>query len=188
MPRSVNSSILTALLADEVKIFYAIELDFYNGETSTATPVYFWTGVGDLVENSKTYVGAGDLLSISGIDEVSDLKAAGISAQLSGVPSDLVSKALTSEYHGRDAIVYFGIHGSSFLTEIFSGYMDQLIIKDSGESSVIEVKIESKLIDLQRIRPFRYTEEVQDQLYNGDTFFSFVQDMQDKKVNWGQED
>ena len=104
------------------------------------------------------------------------------------MPSDLVNKALSSEYHGRDAIVYFGIHGSSFLTEIFSGYMDQLIIKDSGESSVIEIKIESKLIDLQRVRPFRYTEEVQDQLYNGDTFFSFVQDMQDKKVNWGQED
>ena len=48
MPRSVNSTILTALLADEVKLFYAVDLDFYNGSTSTAAPVYFWTGVGDL--------------------------------------------------------------------------------------------------------------------------------------------
>ena len=191
MPRSVNSSILTALLADEVKIFYAIELDFYNGATNTATPVYFWTGVGDLVENSKTYVGAGDLLSISGIDEVSDLKAAGISAQLSGVPSDLVNKALSSEYHGRDAIVYFGIHGSSFLTEIFSGYMDQMEIQEGSDTSTIVIKVENKLVDLERARVARFTSSYQKSRdianVSSDKGLDFVASMQDKKVPWGRE-
>jgi hypothetical protein len=66
--------------------------------------------------------------------------------------------------------------------------MDQLSIKDNADSSTIEVKLESRLIDLDRIRPFRYTEEVQDGLYSGDTFFSTVQDLQDKKINWGKAD
>ena len=64
--------------------------------------------------------------------------------------------------------------------------MDQLNIKDGGERSTIEVKVESKLVDLERMRPFRYTEEIQQSLYSGDTFFSFVQDLQDKKLNWGE--
>lgn len=186
MPRSVNSTILTALLADEVKLFYAVDLDFYNGSTSTAAPVYFWTGVGDLSANSNTYVGAGDLLQISGIEEASELKASGINLTLTGVPPSLVTAALSHEYHGRLCKVYFGVQGNSNLTEIFSGYMDQLNIKDSGESSTIEVKVESKLVDLDRMRPFRYTEEIQQSLYSGDTFFSFVQDLQDKKLNWGE--
>ena len=42
----------------------------------------------------------------------------------------------------------------AILQKIFSGYMDQLNIKDSGESSTIEVKVESKLVDLDRNAAF----------------------------------
>ena len=187
MPRTINSSIKTALLQDQVNLFYAVELDFYDGSGNVAYPVRYWTGIGNITLNSNTYIGAGNLLSISGLEEVSDLKATGCTLQLMGVPTALVTAALSYEYHGRDATVYFGIKDNSNLTEIFSGSMDQLTIKDGAESSVIEVTLESKLIDLDRVRPFRYTEEVQQSLYSGDTFFSLVQDMQDKQVNWGKE-
>lgn len=188
MPRTVNSTVLTALLQDEVSLFYAVELDFYNGTTNQSYVVRYWTGVGDKTLNSNTYIGAGNLLSVSGLEEVSDLKATGITLSLMGVPSALVTAALDYEYHGREATVYFGIKGNSNLTQIFAGYMDQLSIKDNVDSSTIEVKLESRLIDLDRVRPFRYTEEVQDGLYSGDTFFSVVQDLQDKKLNWGKSD
>ena len=130
---------------------------------------------------------AGNLLSISGLEEVSDLKATGVNVQLMGVPAALVTAALDYEYHGREATVYFGINGNSNLTEIFAGYMDQLKIIDGAESSIIDVSLESRLIDIDRIRPLRYTEEIQQDRFSGDTFFSLVQDLQDKKVNWGKE-
>ena len=188
MPRTVNNSILTALLQDEVSLFYAVELDFFNGTTNQSYVVRYWTGIGDKTLNSNTYVGTGNLLSVSGLEEVSDLKATGITLSLMGVPATLVTAALDYEYHGRDATVYFGIKGNANLTEIFAGYMDQLLIKDNAESSTIEVKVESRLIDLDRVRPFRYTEEVQSELFSGDTFFSTVQDLQDKRLNWGKSD
>ena len=65
--------------------------------------------------------------------------------------------------------------------------MDQLKIIVGAESSIIDVSLESRLIDLDRIRPLRYTEEIQQDRFSGDTFFSLVQDLQDKKVNWGKE-
>ena len=64
--------------------------------------------------------------------------------------------------------------------------MDQLLIQDGPEASTIQAKLESKLIDLQRTRPFRYTQEIHSNLYSGDSFFSFVEDLQDKKIDWGK--
>ena len=85
MPRTVNSTVLTALLQDEVSLFYAVELDFYNGTTNQSYIVRYWTGVGDKTLNSNTYIGTGNLLSVSGLEEVSDLKATGIILTLMGV-------------------------------------------------------------------------------------------------------
>lgn len=186
MPRDINSTIKTALLQPEVKLFYAIELNFYNPSTSADAPLRFWTGVGTTTLNSQTYYGTGELLSISGLEEVADLKATGISLTLSGIPTSVVTAALAHEYHGRSAYVYFGVQGNANLTNMFEGYMDQLLIQDGPETSTIQAKLESKLIDLERTRPFRYTQESHAVLYSGDTFFSFVEDLQDKKIDWGK--
>ena len=157
MPRDIPSSIVTALESGEFSPFYAVELDFYNGATNTATPLYLWTGMGDLSANSKTYTGAGDLLTA----------------------------ALAHEYSGRDCKVFFGIIGNSNLVEVFTGYMDTMTIGDSPEASDITLTVENRLIDLERTNPFRYTQESHKTLYSGDTFFSYVSDLQDQAVEWG---
>ncbi len=186
MPRDINSTIKTALLQPEVKLFYAVELNFYDPSTSASAPLRLWTGVGTKTLNGQTYYGTGGLLKISGLEEVTDLKATGISLVLSGIPSSIVTTALSHEYHGRSAYVYFGVQGNANLTNMFEGYMDQLLIQDGPETSTIQAKLESKLIDLQRTRPFRYTQESHSNLYNGDSFFSFVEDLQDQKIDWGK--
>lgn len=185
MSRDVHSSIVSALESSQFSPFYAVDLNFYNGNTNTAAPVYLWTGTGDLIANSNTYVGVGDLLSVSGIEEAAELKADGMTLDLSGVPESLLIKALTHEYSGRDAKVYFGIVGNTNLVEIFTGYMDTMKIKDNFNSSVISLTIENRLIDLERTNPYRYTQESHASIYANDTFFSYVQDLQDKQVEWG---
>lgn len=185
MPRDIHSSIITALESGEFEPFYAVDLDFYNGLTSSAAPIYLWTGTGDLSANGNVYAGAGDLLSVGGIEEAAELKANGIELNLSGVPSSLLTAALAHEYSGRDCKVYFGIVGNSNLVEIFTGYMDTMTIKDEAEASTISLTVENRLIDLERTNPFRYTQESHKTLYSGDTFFSYVSDLQDQAVEWG---
>jgi hypothetical protein len=181
MARTVNSTIVTALAADNIKPFYAVNLEF-------ATPVYYWTGIGTLVSGSITYQGAQDLLAIDGLSETGDLTANGATLTLSGVPSALVTIALATPYHGRKCKIYFGVKGNSNLTEVFSGYMDKMTISENESGATITVNVENKLVDLDRVRVRRYTHESQKTRYASDTFFSFMADMSDKTVNWGKPD
>ena len=185
MSRDIHSTIITALESGEFNPFYAVDLNFHNGGTNQDAPLYLWTGIGDLSANSNTYTGVGDLLSIGNLEEAAELKASGLSLVLSGVPSTLLTPALSHEYSGREAKVYFGIDGNSNLIEVFTGFMDTMTIDDTPEAATITLTIENRLIDLERTNTFRYTQESHGSLYSGDTFFSYVQDLQDKEVEWG---
>jgi len=65
--------------------------------------------------------------------------------------------------------------------------MDVMTITDSGESSTISLTIESRLVELERVRPFRYTDNSQKLRHPTDDFFSFVPALQDREIAWGRE-
>ncbi len=60
MVRSLTSQMQTVSEAEVVNLFYLIDFEFDSGT------VRLWTGLGDLVWNSETYTGAGNILSIGG--------------------------------------------------------------------------------------------------------------------------
>lgn len=180
MTRSTPQSLLTALSQPQVQPFYAVDMNF------TSAPVRFWTGYGDRTINGDTYLGSGNLLSITGLDEVNDLSAKSITLQLSGVPASLVSLALQEPYQNRECKVYFGTTDTTTPIEVFSGLMNVMTIEDSGETSVISLTVESKLIRLEKSSNWRYTEGSQKARYSSDTFFNYVSDLQDKTLVWGR--
>lgn len=149
-------------------------------------PLYLWTGIGDRTIGSNTYLGTGQMLTLGGMEEVSDLSAKAMSLTLEGVDSSIVSIALQEPYQRRQAKVYMGEKSSSSVVQIFSGQMDQMSIEDSGETSVINLVIESKLVELERARNWRYTHESHKSRYSNDSFFTYVQDIQDKSIAWGR--
>lgn len=199
MTRTVPSALLNALheggdqanpLTD-IEVFYAVDLAF---ETAN---VRLWTGYGNKTINSQTYIGSGDLLSIEGLEEASDLSARGTTLTLSGLSSTLLTYALTEEYQGRTVTIYWGIGSNT--VEIFRGYMDQMTIQDSGQTSTISLTVESRLIILERANIRRYTAESHKQvrkrkwLDDGnsgdpavDEYFDWVQQIQDKQIIWGR--
>jgi len=181
MTRSTPASLLTALSQPEVLPFYAVEMVF------DSAPVRFWTGYGDRTISGDTYIGTGSLLSITGLDEVNDLSAKSVTLQLSGVSSTLVSLALQEPYQRRVCKVYFGTTDTSTPIEVFSGLMDVMTIEDGGETSVISLKVESKLIRLEKASNWRYTSESQKSRYSSDTFFAYVSSLQDRDIVWGRE-
>ena len=181
MSRTVPADLLAALSEPNVHPFYAVDLDF------DSAPIRFWTGYGDRTILGNSFIGTGNLLNISGLEEVSDLSAKGITLTLSGVPSSLVSLALGEPYQRRKCTVYFGTTDTAAPVEAFSGLMNTMTIEDSGESSTITLSVESKLIRLQKASNRRYTEENHTARHPGDTFFSYVTGLQNKDVLWGRE-
>tara|TARA_R110002126_G_scaffold187269_2_gene335854 strand:- start:3684 stop:4232 length:549 start_codon:yes stop_codon:yes gene_type:complete len=180
MSRTVSAAILTALAQPEVQPFYAIEFNF------DTAPLYFWTGYGGRVIEGNNYLGTGNLLTIGGLEEAADLSAKSVTITLSGVPSDIVSLALSEPYQRRTCRILFGVQNVDAIVEVFSGVMNTMTIQDSGETSTIELLVESKLVELERAKIRRYTHESQQARYPNDTFFSYVTALQDKDVIWGR--
>lgn len=185
MSRTVPAALLTALDGDEIEVFYAVDLAFDSGN------IRLWTGYGDKTINSQTYTGSGSLLTIDGLEEVSDLSARGTTLTLSGLDTTIVTYALTEEYQGRLVTIYWGVGTNT--VEVFSGYMDKMTIQDAGDSAAISLTVESRLIALERPNVRRYTREshaavrTAKGLTGSDTFFDWTTQLQDRQIVWGRE-
>ena len=209
MSRDLTAEFVDEIEKDAVTAFFAVELFF---QTQT---LRFWSGLGEQTIDGNIYIGSGNMLGISTIDETSEISAKGATLTLSGIPSELISLALSEPYQGRKCKIYFGIlqtdteylsqednslilneDGSGIIlsqldvaatmSEIFSGYIDQMNIDEGPETATISVGVESRLIDLQRPRVRRYTRESQRARFPNDKGFDFVNDLQSKKFAWGR--
>ena len=206
MSRDLSVNTIENISENVVYPFFATELRF-DGNI-----VRMWTGQGTLVLSDGTeWVGLGQLLNISSIEETSEMSVKGASISLSGIHSELLSLALSEPYQGRIAKIYFGTFQqgsilqetsdyillqdgsrinlestSTGFNELFSGYMDQMNIEESGDTATIEMMVENKLIDLERARVARFTSGYQKSVYPGDLGMDFIEDLQDKKISWGR--
>ena len=206
MSRDLSAITIESLEEGVVYPFFATELRF------SSNIVRMWTGQGILVlEDGTEWIGLGQLLDISSIEETSEMAVKGASISLSGIPSELLSLALSEPYQGRVAKIYFGtfqqgsilqetanyilLEGggrinlesmSHGFNELFSGYMDQMNIEEGGDTSTIQMAVENKLIDLERARVARFTSGYQKSIYPNDKGLDFVEDLQYKKIPWGR--
>ena len=181
MSRDITTEVLDALDDAVVYPFFAVDLAFSSG------PLYMWSGYGDLVIGSKTYLGAGQLLSLSSVEETTEMEAMGASLTLSGIPSAFLALALTEPYQGRECRIYFGMTSDpSAYVEIFSGELDQMNISEEGSTSSISVTAENVLIKLERPIVRRLTNEDQKSRYPTDRGLEFIAALQDKEIYWGR--
>lgn len=168
---------------DSFAPFMAVELLFDSGA------VRLWNGYEDLTIDSDTYIGSGNLMQVSGVEETGDVAARGITITLSGLDTSIISIALSENYQNRTARIYLGAiqsDGTVQSYQMFGGRLDVMSIEESGETATVAVTAENRLIDLERPRIRRYTSEDQKSLYPGDLGLDYVNDLQDKTLDWGK--
>lgn len=181
MSRDLTTPVSNALDDAVIYPFFAVDLDF------DTAPLYVWSGYGDLVIGAKTYIGVGSLMSVSAIQETTEIDAKNASLSLSGIPTAFLSLALQEQYSGRECRIYFGVTDSpSDYVEIFSGEMDQMTIEESGETCMIQVSAESIMVKLERAVVRRFTNADQQARYPGDLGFEFVAALQGLDLVWGR--
>ena len=178
MSRTVPSAILTALAQPEVEPFYAVEINLDSG------PLRLWTGRGDRTIDGNTYTGGGDLMAISGLEEVADLSAKEITLSLTGLTTEVISIALAEPYQRRKVRVLWGVRNVSDFVEVFSGNLNQMVIEDGPDFGTITVTVDSRLVELERSSKRRYTSESHKTRHATDTFFDFVAQIQDKQIQF----
>ena len=183
--QGLDTSIVNRLGADEQAIFIAVKAEFDSGT------IRLWSGLGDASIDSETYTGAGDLLSISNVEENLELKSNGLTISLSGMDTTVLDYALTENYQNRYITLFLGylMGGTNEVAgtlTLFKGRMNTLTINDNPNGSTITIDAENRLVDLDRPSNFRYTKESQNFLHNGDTGFNRVASLQDKEIVWGK--
>lgn len=181
--RDLTTALTNALDDTVIQPFFAVQFDFDSG------PIRVWTGVGEATIDGDTYTGTGNLLNISSIEETAEMAVRGATLTMTGIPSELLSLALQEPYQGRTCTIYFGVvDGSTYsgLTQLFTGYMDEMNIEEGADFATIEMRVENKLIDLERARVRRFTSAYQKSKYPGDKGLDFVEDLQDKEIVWGR--
>lgn len=185
MTRSLETAMSTAVAADYIRPILLVHCDFDSGDLN------MWTGIGSLLHDGKTYVGTGNLLDISGLQETNQLAAQGITVTLSGVLSSLLEKARDEDYQGRTLEVLFGaIDDNGDIIDdpvvMFSGFMDTMTILDGGDTATISISVENRLIEFERTRVRRYTAEDQKIDYPDDKGLEFVAALEEKEIVWGR--
>lgn len=187
MARTLHSDFNTAIQAASVHPAMLMKINTSGGDVLT------WSGIGNLVYDSDTYIGVGTFGGVSQVDEKTDLTATGITFTLSGIPSALISTALGQVQHGRTCQLFLALLNTSTGAiidtpyELFNGFTDVTIVTEQAESCTISIQAENRLIDLERPRIRRYTDEDQKSGSgdSADVGFEFVQSLQDKVILFG---
>lgn len=186
MSRVLNPDFSAALADPNVKPVLLFEGEFASGV------VRLWTGFGDLVWDGKTWSGGGSLLGVSPMEEVSGVVAAGATVSLAGVRPDLIQIAIDEARQGLPGRAWFGLLNDAGQViadpaQLFVGRLDVPNIDADGSSVVISVSYENRLIDMDRPRQFRYTDQSQRALFPNDAGFNFVVGLQEAQITWGQQ-
>ena len=187
MARSIGNTFSTQLSSAQVRPFYAVKMNFTSG-TLLLTTTYT-----DLNIGGNTYIGAGNLLTISNVLESADTKATGIKITLNSIETSILSAGLSEDTAGMVVEVYFGVLTTSNNADavvdtpyqIFSGFIDSMVLDEAQDTSTLTFTVESKMISLERPIDRRYTDQDQKELFAGDKGCGFVTSLQDKSVGWG---
>lgn len=185
MARNLTAGTLAELAKSTVKPVIFVEAEFVSGIINV------WSGVGQISWDGKSWTGLGRFGGVSAVPESTEVEAQGIVLSLSGIPSDLISKALNDVRPNKPVKIWFGFLNASdaviadpYLS--FSGTMDTPEIDEGGETSTIRIHAESRLVDFNRPRERRWTHEDQQIDYPGDKGFEYVASLQDWNGVWGK--
>lgn len=184
---------------DVIRPVYIVVIDLpHPTQVNTTVTHALWTEDFDINNASidgtqYDLVGAGDLLSVSDLNETSDLTASGLSIRLVA-STDFVTVLRDREYQGYPVKVYLGItevyaDGRMYTPKtsmIFDGFIDQMLFSITENAVVITLKAESKLIRLAKSSNRSYTQEDQIAEYPNDKGFEYMNNLQDREVLWGR--
>lgn len=184
MARNLSTAYLSRIEGTSVNPAIFVQFQFIDGN------INLWSGYNDIIFNGQVFIGAGGLLAIDRIEETQDFRATSISFALNGLNSALTATALISNYQGRPAIMWFAMLNDnrtiiSSPYELFRGRMDIISFSDNGDTADFNIKCESNIIDIRKVRERRYTPEDQKIDYEDDKGLDFMPKIQDIEIKWG---
>lgn len=179
--RGIPSGMATQLLDPHISAFDLIEFQFTSGTqyVTTAGHAVDWNG-----HTWSSLLGVATVSQVVETDEI----IAGITITLSHAKLTNVALAMTEDVQGRPIILRFAIVKPDKTlyvdSNVWQGKMDTLNITDKGINGEVVLSAESDMIDMQRPRSVRMSNEEQQRRNPGDKFFEFAATMANTSIVW----
>ena len=185
MPRVMSPAFLAAVTSLQVRPAIFVQANFVTGSVNA------WTGTYPVIWNGQTWIGVGALGSVSTIEEGTDVMARGITLNFGGFDPALLSEVLGEFQVGLPVTVWLGLFdaaGNLIPDPVtsFAGRMDQPTVQSDGQSAVIQINCENRLLDMNVSVERRYTDQDQKLDYPADRGMEFVTSIQDVPIYWGR--
>lgn len=183
--RDLSPAISSEVEKPVVEVIWLAELDFLSN------PIRIWNGIGQLTYDGTEWTGLGDLVTVSDIEETSDGRAATLTVNLAGIPSQIATSVYTDEWKRRDAFAWVAFldHTTGQIIDepipLWRGLMDQIGDEDNGETATIILTLATPALDHGNNRTWRLTHEIQSQFFPGDNGLKYVPYLQTSNIIWG---
>jgi len=185
VPRTISVPQVTAISGPVVRPFYLVYLDYGIG-----SEVYLSSLPHDITVDGHAYIGAGRIMQISSVEEGPNLQSYGVTVTLGGIPLQYIDDVVGNNGQNRAGAIWLGMLDESYQIVgqpllLFRGLIDTTVVS-VGETINIAIALESRLVDWERAKIRRYTNQDQVAAFPADRFFEFVQGMESLDYTWGR--
>jgi len=185
MSRALDGTTDAASQAEQVAPYLLVELDYESGAVLVASTPF------DITFNGRSFLGVGRLGSISSVQEGPEMRSYGLSMEMSGIPAEYFAEMTAERFQDRACRVWLGFldvashRPTGDPSQIFGGRMDVVTLA-LGETVTVTLTAESRLVDWERPRARRFTNQDQQRSYPGDRGLEYTQATTDMELVWGR--
>lgn len=173
----------TAAMAERCSIARAVDLEFPSGN------VRLHTRKGTLSIGGNTFLGAGDLATISDTPERASLTTERWTYGISGIDPSVIPESEIDDSFGGEVIEYevylnpetHAVIGYEIRRE---GTINRVRRRD-GRSPLIEVGVDTRLAILELKDGWRWVTEHQEKFFSGDLGCDFARNLDSEEIIWG---
>ena len=184
MVRAMTAAMAAELAKPKPRSFLLVELDF------PTAPLRLTNRRFDVTFNGDLYLGNGELVEVSEIEETTEVSPAGLTITLAATAT-LRNIVATEFFQGRRARLWLGFMDAAGAViaapiPLAGGAMDSADYVDDQEEPTLRLAIVTALRDLTIARERRWSSEDQKAVFPGDTGLRYVEAIQDFEIRSGE--
>lgn len=134
--RDLTAEMVAELSSNNIHPILLAQLEF-DSET-----LYMWSGTGTLTWAGNDYMGGGNLITVSPMEETQDIEAKGIICTLNGIPATLIAVALLERTRGRPFRMWLGAIDADTTTDYRLLESGDIRLLESGDIRLLESSVD----------------------------------------------
>lgn len=177
-----SQTVAQAMMSDHIDMILAAEINFDSGVTRVHT------GTGMIQLGQNYFTGVGSLGEVGDVKEQNQTSPTQLSLTMGGLDHNMIATVLNENCVGKKVTLYIGVLDTSWnvvdYDVLFRGTLRNTALL-AGKTGAVNLTVSNIFEDWGLGKSWRFTDESQRQLNDGDRIFRYVSQMADRSIYWG---